>query len=313
MKRAVCLMAMIFLLGWSLTALADGHPAALGKGMINGMDADRVHLREEPRQSAQSLGLLFTGAEVDYYSDPSEEWVQVALPGAQYGMLGYVKSEYLYVGDPALMVPRARQAKVVGIAENSWVNMREDISQRVRVLRQLRLGELVTVWGELAVDGGWSLVQADGEKGYVVSQYLQYVDAVYLDGRDADRVHLRQSASQAAPSLGLYFTGTQASCLSDPGEEWVRVQIGAVTGYVMGKYLTEDAVEPRQPVATVAHIENDSLLNLYQVPQERAQSGGEAPYGAKVTVLGETADGWCYVQYGDMRGYARAQYLSVDQ
>ena len=183
----------------------------------------------------------------------------------------------------------------------------------MNVLRQLRLGEQVTVWGELSVDGGWSLVQVDGVKGYVATQYLEYVDEVYLNGQDADRVHLRREASQASSSLGLYFTGTQVNCLSDVRAEWVKVQIGAVTGYMMSKYLTTDAVEPQHPVATVAHIASDSLLSLYQVPQERSALSGEAPYGAEVTVLGETADGWYYVQYGNMFGYVQTQYLSMEQ
>ena len=97
-KIASGILVLLFLI-LAGGACADGSDAPMGTAIINGGDADRVHLREEPSASAQSLGLLFSGTEVSYYSDPGDEWVQVALPGAQYGMLGYIKSEYLYTGD----------------------------------------------------------------------------------------------------------------------------------------------------------------------------------------------------------------------
>lgn len=86
-----------------------------------------------------------------YYSDPSAEWVLVGLPGAQYGIMGYMKSEYRCTGDPSKIIPRFRQGKITAIAPDSCVNLREDISMRVKSLKKCRLNEQVTVMGELSV------------------------------------------------------------------------------------------------------------------------------------------------------------------
>ena len=49
----------------------------------------------------------------------------------------------------------------------------------------------------------------------------------YVDGGTVDQVHLRQKPASDARSLGLYFTGTEVECWSDPSETWVHVSIGA--------------------------------------------------------------------------------------
>ena len=49
--------------------------------------------------------------------------------------------------------------------------------------------------------------------------------------------------------MGLYFTGTQVTCKSDPDGDWVEVKIGRERGYMKGKYLKTgsraDKVSPR--------------------------------------------------------------------
>lgn len=300
---------LLLLLLVSLCAAALAEPAPLGTAVIDGRDSNRVHLREEPSSSAQSLGLLFSGTQVLYYTEPSDSWVEVSV----YGKMGYVKSDYLHTGDPSQVAAQVRQAKIVHIAANSWVNLRKDIGQRADVLAQLKLGDQVTVLGELTADGGWSIVQAKSMSGFIATEYLAYMDVAYVEGQDTDRVHLRASASQTAASKGLYFTGTQVICLSALNETWVKVQIGSETGYIMAKYLSREAVAPKQPTAVVANIEHSDMLSIYAVPQARAELAGSAGYGEKLIVLGETQEGWCYVRHGNEMGYLMAEYLTIDE
>ena len=58
-----------------------------------------------------------------------------------------------------------------------------------------------------------------------------YGDAV-IDAGNSNRLHLRAEPSTEAESLGLYFTGTEVECRSDPAKEWVEVKIGRVRGYM---------------------------------------------------------------------------------
>lgn len=307
MRKGMGFLLVLLLVSLCAMALADSNP--LGTAVIDGRDSDRVHLREEPSTSAQSLGLLFSGTEVTYYTQPSDPWVEISL----YGKMGYVKSEYLHVGDPSQVAVQTRQAEIAHIAADSWVNLRADIGQRAEVLMQLKLGDRVMVLGELAGAGGWSVVRLNGMPGFIATEYLAYMDVAYIDGQDADRVHLRASASQTATSEGLYFTGTQVICLSALNETWVQVQIGSETGYIMSAYLAENAVTPKWPTATVANIEHQDAISIYAVPKARAEIAGEAGYGAELIVLGETQEGWYYVRHGNESGYVAAEYLTFKE
>ena len=305
--------AVLLIGGLSACARADEELQAQGTAVVDGKNADRVHLRDEASQSSRSLGLLFTGTQVTYYSDPSAEWVTVGLPGAQYGIMGYMKSEYLCTGDPSKIPPRFRQEKITGIAPDSWVNLREDISMRVKSLKKCRLNEQVTVMGELSVDIGWSLVTTDGLVGYIATQYLTSRQTKYIKGSTADRVHLRAGAGADTNSKGLYFTGTPAMLLGHNNNGWENVTIGVETGYVKDTLLSATPVTPLQPKGKVTNISTGSTVNLRTSPSMSAAISKRVLKDTIVTVLGETHDGWYYVQALGLLGYIRSEYLAIMQ
>lgn len=128
-----------------------------------------------------------------------------------------------------------------------------------------------------------------------------------IDGLDADRVHLRSAPSADAPSLGLYFTGTGVACLSDPAQTWVQVSIGAETGYMMSKYLTNEPVLSQQRLGTVSA----GSVNFRQGPSLQAGLFSTLAEGTTLTVHGETADHWYYASTGGKTGYVMASYVTL--
>ena len=68
----------------------------------------------------------------------------------------------------------------------------------------------------------------------------------WVDGGNADRVHLRAAPSTKADSLGLYFTGTSLVVIDYAGD-WAWVMVGDVEGWMMADFLTHDDTEPRGP------------------------------------------------------------------
>jgi uncharacterized protein YgiM (DUF1202 family) len=139
--------------------------------------------------------------------------------------------------------------------------------------------------------------------------------AAVVNGKTASRVHLRASATLKAASLGLYYTGTEVRCASDPSAEWVKVTVGSQTGYMMGKYLaTGDSrygVVSKQPSATVQTKIAGSWVNLRSGPSLQSTIQGRVKDGESVTVLGETADHWFYIQSGSQTGYVTGKYLQT--
>lgn len=319
MKRKIVslilLCALITFAGGSL-ALAAGY----GTAIIDGKNADRVHLRVRASASANSMGLYFTGTEVELKSDPDEAWVKVTI-GSQ---TGYMKSEYLYAGNDPGSVRSKQPAAVVGnIKAGSWVNLRGEPSLSGSIAGKIYKGDTVTVLGETA--GNWYYVEADGLYGYVMSGYLttggsspstpeNYGTAV-IDGGNSDRVHLRKLPSTGAGSLGLYFTGTKVLCKSDPDKDWVKVTVGSQTGYISSEYLyagtDTGSVRPEQPEAAVKNIKAGSWVNLRGQPSLSGAVAGKLYKGDVVTVLGQTAGGWYYVKADDQYGYIMSSYLSI--
>lgn len=132
--------------------------------VIDGGNADRVHLRERPSVEAASLGLYFTGTEALCGPGPSSEWTQAVI-GSQ---TGYIKSEYLRWGDGVQAV-RSRQPSGV-VRTDSWVNVRGAPYLDAQAEGRLYDGDSVTVLGETA--SHWYYCRAYGQLGYVDAAYV---------------------------------------------------------------------------------------------------------------------------------------------
>ena len=129
-----------------------------------------------------------------------------------------------------------------------------------------------------------------------------------IEGGDADRVHLRAEPSAVADSLGLYYTGTEVA-VTGMDDGWARVLVGAVNGYIKAEYLTRDAVGPRAPWYKVANPKSD-WANLRRAPSMDGTVITGPWNGTPVRILGETANGWSYVQCGTDTGYMLTSLLA---
>jgi len=74
-------------------------------------------------------------------------------------------------------------------------------------------------------------------------------ESLYVDNRETDKVYperlnLRAEPSKAGAILGLYYTGTEVENLGAENEEFTKVRIGEMTGYMATEYLItmEEAV-----------------------------------------------------------------------
>jgi uncharacterized protein YgiM (DUF1202 family) len=317
-KKIISLILLCTLMAFTSNGLALG--TDYGTAIIDGQNADRVHLRVRASAGSNSLGLYVTGTEVELKSDPDEAWVKVTI-GSQ---TGYMSSEYLYQGTNPGSIKSKQPAAVVGnIKAGSWVNLRGEPSLRGSVAGKVYKGDTVTVLGQTA--SKWYYVKADDLYGYMMSGYLSiggsspstpenYGTAV-IDGQSSDRVHLRKLPSAGSNSLGLFFTGTKVLCKSDPDEDWVKVTIGSQTGYINSEYLYQGtntgSVHPEQPTAVVKNIKAGSWVNLRGEPSLKGAVAGKIYKGDVVTVLGQTASKWYYVKAGDQYGYIMSDYLSI--
>ena len=129
-----------------------------------------------------------------------------------------------------------------------------------------------------------------------------------ITGGNADRVHLRAAPSTSADSLGLYFTGTDA-ILIDWIDDWAWVMIGSEEGWIMMDYLIRDDVAQLGPWYMVDNP-HSTWVNLRMEPSLEGSVALCPDNGTVVHILGETADGWSYVECEGVKGYMVTDYLS---
>lgn len=129
----------------------------------------------------------------------------------------------------------------------------------------------------------------------------------YIDGRNADRVHLRAEPSISADSMGLYYTGTEVLII-ESWAEWAWVMVGDEVGYIMLEYLTLDYTSRKGPYMVVDNPDS-TWVNLRMAPSMQGMITMRPENGTVVQLLGETASGWTYVDCEGVKGYILTSLL----
>ncbi len=303
---------------------------------------DSLNLRREASTASAILATMAHGTQVTLL-EMGSAWSRV-----QYGTLsGYVKNEFISVQDESVdETPEgvlSRGTAVVSLADESQtLNLRAAPTINSAVLSHLRHGQMLTV---LERYERWTHVQMGTLSGYVSNDYIVYdaaggetaqpqtTSTPPAEKRTAivlpeDGLNLRSGASRTS---GIIMTLPQGTMLSVTGAEtggMLPVALGGLMGYVAGEYVfTATDVElglasptpsptptpspsptPWQGMATVtAH----SGLKLRAQADTQSATLTTMPMGASVTVTGAAVNGFYPVRYGDLQGYAGADYLNL--
>ena len=221
---------------------------------------------------------------------------------------------------------------VVSTWNGGKLNLREYPDINSACLGQYANGTLVTVYG---ISYGWAHVKVNGMWGYMMAIYLadyskpvkppkpqstpdmtgakKYVVSTGNDGK----LHLRESASTRAPSLGLFPNGTKVKGI-DLGNGWVLVKVNGLYGYMMRKFLVRDNGKDPTPTPTPkpggkyqdmqVWTGNSGKLHLREAPTTLARSLGLYPNGTLVKAR-SVGNGWSQVKVAGVTGYMMSKYL----
>lgn len=111
----------------------------------------------------------------------------------------------------------------------------------------------------------------------------------------ADRLHLRTEDHRSAASLGKYYNGTPVQVITR-GDEWTKVDICGVQGYMMTKYLAFGEDMAAVAGAAPAMQLRAAQTRLYASPQEDASYEIVTQDPLVIGILGQT---WYHVWYPD--------------
>lgn len=123
--------------------------------------------------------------------------------------------------------------------------------------------------------------------------YTAYCTAV-VNNSNGQRLNLRSLPSTQSESLGLYYTGAEVICYSDPSQEWAYVSVGNRYGYMKTEFLyfgsDPESIPPQTPIAYVTNNEKNAWLNLRSQPSTEAEVLGK--YYSPSTIYHKSAGGY---------------------
>lgn len=152
-------------------------------------------------------------------------------------------------------------------------------------------------------------------------------ESLYIDNRETDRVYPERLNLRAEPSkngaiLGLYYTGARVENLGMENEEYTKVSIGGVTGYMASEYLItwEEAVsrygdDSGFGSCRAAEIDLSGLWKtntaLYASSDLQSEKLAELVQGTPAALVG-VLDTWAYisVQIDDQHVFG---YVPLDE
>jgi len=206
-----------------------------------------VRLRTSPDLNGEIIGFYNVGTRCTILSRGTY-WHYVSI-GSQ---KGYMMAEYLSItgsSNPTVpSVPSGNSYTAYVTSKNGkGVNLRESTSTTSRSLGLYPVGTSITVLG---YGSTWCSVQVGGTVGYMMTSFISTTKpsvpsvpssgnsyAAYVTSKNGKGVNLREQATAASRSLGLYPVGTPITVLSY-GSTWCSVQVGGTVGYMMTSFIT---------------------------------------------------------------------------
>lgn len=137
--------------------------------------------------------------------------------------------------------------------------------------------------------------------------------AVVKNPRASDRLHLRAAASEKSDSLGKYYNGVRVIIDGPVGDEWTKVIIGNLKGYMKTKYLViSDEGKPypasAMPIMTVNDPNSEGCLDLCEEQSLESKFLGVYFNGTQVILMGFNGT-WAHVIVDGKVGFMLAEYL----
>ena len=285
--------------------------------VLNSGEGYRLNLRDEPSPTARSLGMYYTGTPVTLTGKVTDGYAQVLLAGTT---IGWLDVRFLTL-DGQGFVPELPTVTIKN--RGSGANLRSGPASAYSRLGWYGHGTEVIILGVRA--DGWYHVMVDEKVGYIAESMLsgsfrfdygtdsddpRLTDNMadgsavcYLNTRTAGgQLHLRKEASTGAKSLGLFYTGTPATVISYTRTGWAYVRIGHLEGYMDADYLSNVRPQHYGQTRTVRNGYGTGM-NLRNMPSTDGQIIGFLDNYARVTVLGDLTNDWCYVDIGGTLGY----------
>ena len=156
-------------------------------------------------------------------------------------------------------------------------------------------------WSINAQAAGFKQMSSSGLSGYEYGQSLWVVNC-----KESISLRAKQStSSDAILQIPLYGRVTY---IADAKNGFLYVNYNGIDGYALAKYL--DEFEPQIAIGEYMTVYNcKKSITLRKTASTKAAEICQIPLGAVVYVVKEAANGFYYVEYKGLEGFALAKFL----
>ena len=200
--------------------------------------------------------------------------IQTTIPGAISEWVAQVKNQNTEVAEQTTEVA----GETTEVVEETPAETTDDTTQQTETLAttdrvnirkaadtssdKLATVDAGTVVTRIGVEGDWSIIDYNGETGYIKNEYLTYDTASAPENNDAeeseeeaeetgtvanlsegteiileDTVNIRSGMSETADRIGTAYRGEKVTVVMSYAEGWTKVKWNGETGYIKSSLL----------------------------------------------------------------------------
>ncbi len=199
-----------------------------------------VNIRTEATTDSDVVGKLYDNSAAtveDTVEGEDGEWYLITSGSCH----GYVKSEYVVVGDEELAKEVSTRFATV---QTQTLYVRAEATTDSSVIDMVPEGDDLVVLDESMYDTGWVYVEANGNQGYVSTEYVtlstEFVEAESKEEEEA-RLAKEEAERQAAAAAAAKKSASSSSSSSSSGG---TTAAGSSTGAAVASYACQFVGNP---------------------------------------------------------------------
>ena len=133
-----------------------------------------------------------------------------------------------------------------------------------------------------------------------------------------ESITLRTADSTSSKEIRQIPLGAAVSFMENASNGFYKVSYNGSTGYALASYLSVDPYDHYVASTTAADlswrgkvVRCDEFITLRKTPSTKGEELIKIPLGAIVTVYSGADNGFYYINYGGIEGYALASYIDA--
>ncbi len=199
----------------------------------------------------------------------------------------------------------------VSDAQGDNVNLRDAPSYSGTALASVAEGSIVDVLDGPFTDDAdgtvWYMVNASGQAGYMISDYLVNADGAVSPAAAATttaNVNLRSGPGTSFGVLLVIPNGATVNTTGSVQNGFTQLTYNGTTGWSASQYISITG-------GTTSALVADGPLNLRSGPGTSFSVLAVMPTGASLTITGALTNGFYPVRYNGTAGYAAAEFIQI--